>query len=206
MSAVRAARTSRLILAVVALVPMLAGCELFLLSSGVPPIAAPSPRVIAEGSAGPLPPATVGALPDGARLASLLGVDDFAAVGLQGAGTPVINSTEPGSAYVVYAGPSAAGGGIELDVFVLSSLDDAAAMVQDPGLFAIDEASKADLGADRAALIAGSTTNDGTATYDVLWGQKGHVVFDIGIPTSPQSHDQLMALGKLVIARSADFQ
>ena len=91
-------------------------------------------------------------------------------------------------------------------MFVPGSADDAAAMVFDPGLFALDAETKAAIGAERATLIDEQATNDGTATYDTLWVQDGRLVAVISIPTSEGSRDQLLGLATLLLARSAAYQ
>ena len=110
-------------------------------------------------------------MPTADELAALLCPDDFSAVGLAGAGAPTVNANGgPRTVYAVYAGRSAADGGIELDVFISDTPEEAATLVQDPGLYELDAPTKQELGADRATLIADASTNDGTAAYDVLWG------------------------------------
>jgi hypothetical protein len=199
-----------------ALAPALAGCSLLFGSPQLDGVELPSPVVVGEtpaalptaSSAESQPPvaATQGALPSSAELATLLGPEDFDAVGVEGAGPPSFNDAGPGSVYAVYAGRSSAAGGIELDVFVLPTVEEAASMVGDPGLSALDEATKQAIGAEHATLIAGSATNDGSSTYDLIWAQNGRVVFDLGIPSSPESRDQLLALAKLVLERSAQYR
>ena len=201
------------VLALVVLAPMLGGCALLLATSvggtsgGAPSpvVVLASPVVMASPVNAPPPARSPGAPPSPDKLAALLGPDDFTAVGVVGAGMPTVNG-ESGSAYVVYAGNSSAGGGIEVDVFVLDTPEDAAAMVYDPGLFALDDATKQRMGADRATFIGATATNDGTSTYDTIWVQQGRLVADIGIPTTATSRDQLLALGKLVLDRSTAYQ
>jgi hypothetical protein len=146
-------------------------------------------------------------VPTPEQLATLLGPDDFSAVGLDGAGPPSYDPAgEPGSVYAVYAGLSGASGGLEVDVFAYQSAEDAAALVDDPGLWALDPDTKSTIGAERASLIDGQPTNDGTATYDTLWVQAGRLVAAISIPTSDQSRDQLLGLATVLLARSAPYQ
>jgi hypothetical protein len=199
-----------------AVAPVLAGCSLLFSSSPFDGVELPSPVVVGEtpvaaptaSSAETQPPvaATQGPLPSSAELAALLGPEDFAAVGVQGAGPASFSDAGPGSVYAVYAGQSSAAGGIELDVFVLPSKDEAAAMVGDPGLAALDDDTKQSIGAEHATLDQGMPTNNGTSSYDVIWAQKGRLVFDLGIPSSPESRDQLLALAALVLERSQAYQ
>ena len=197
-------------LALVAMVPLLCGCQLLFhqtvrvgigVESAAPDVLVPSPESVES----PIPARSPGPPPTVEELAALLGPDDFSAVGVTGAGAPTTNGVD-GNAYIVYAGLSAGAGGIELDVSVLDTAEDAAAMVTDPGLFAVDAATKQDMGADLATIIEGNATNDGTGTFDTLRAQKGRLVFDLGIPTTATSRDQLIALAKLVLSRSADYQ
>ena len=71
---------------------------------------------------------------------------------------------------------------------------------------ALDDTTKQALGAEHATLEQGTPTNDGSSTYDLIWAQNGRVVFDLGIPSSPQSRDQLLALAALVLERSQPYQ
>jgi hypothetical protein len=203
----RRSHGSVLVLTLAALAPALQGCWLLTRSTDMatapPPVVSPVPipSVAAQPSSAP------GELPTPERLASLLGPGDFEAVGLEGAGPPTFDAAgEPGSVYAVYAGLSGAAGGIEVDVFILPTVEDAAAMVTDPGLFSVDEATKAGMGAERAALIAEQATNDGTGQFDTLWVQKGRLVAAISIPTSERSPDQLVSLATQLLARSAADQ
>jgi hypothetical protein len=168
-----------------------------------PPVVGPLPLP----SAGALPSLPSGALPTPEQLATLLGPDDFAAVGIEGAGPPSYDPNgDLGSVYAVYAGLSGAAGGLEVDVFVSPTADEAAAMVIDPGLWALDATTKATIGADHATLIDQQPTNDGTATYDTLWAQKGRLVAVISVPTTDASREQLLGLATLLLARSAASQ
>jgi hypothetical protein len=204
------------VLALVLLAPSVSGCALLAAyPMGARDGGAPSPMVVATSpitvSASPgssttsEAPPSVGALPTPEQLSTLLGPDDFTSVGLNGARTPTANG-EPGSAYVVYAGVSSGGGGIEMDVFVLDTPEAAAAMVTDPGLFALDAASKLQMGAERATFIDSQATNDGASTYDDIRVQSGRLVAEIGIPTTATSRDQLIALATLVLSRSLAYQ
>jgi hypothetical protein len=145
------------------------------------------------------------ATPD--QLAALLTPDDFAALGVEGAGPPSYDASgSPGAVYAVYAGRSGADGGIEVDIFADGRAEDAAALVQEVALFALDPAEKASTGAERANLNTEQPTNDGTSTYDTLWVQKGRLAAAISIPTSGRSHAQLVALATTLLARSAPYR
>ena len=197
------------LIALVVMAPALQGCAL-LLMGGQGSVETAAPAVVSPlplPSANAAPSLAPGALPTPDQLASLLGPGDFSAVGIEGAGPPSYDPAgEPGSVYAVYRGLSGAAGGLEVDVFVPGSADDAAAMVFDPGLFALDAETKAAIGAERATLIDEQATNDGTATYDTLWVQDGRLVAVISIPTSEGSRDQLLGLATLLLARSAAYQ
>jgi hypothetical protein len=204
------------VLVLVLLAPSVSGCALLMASPiGARDGGAPSPVVVAASpmTVGSTPgnsttsevPPSVDALPTPERLATLLGPADFTSVGVTGAGAPTANG-EPGSAFVVYAGVSSGGGGIEMDAFVLDTLEAAAAMVTDPGLFALDDASKLQMGAERATFIDSQATNDGTSTYDDIRVQRGRLVVEIGIPTTATSRDQLIVLATLVLSRSTEYQ
>ncbi len=142
---------------------------------------------------------------DPANIAQLLGPGDFMAVGIAGAAKPTVNSAEPGSAYIVFAGKSGATGGIEFDVFVGNNETDAAGIFDDASadLTEPDDAAKTALfGYDELKLTTGLPV-DGGGNWAGIAFRKGKLVFTISIPDSAQAHDQLIALAKLVIARGS---
>ena len=197
------------LVALVVMAPTLQGCSLLLMGrQGDVATAAPAVSAVPLPTAAAAEPSlAAGALPTPDQLAALLGPGDFSAVGIEGAGPPSYDAAgEPGSVYAVYQGLSGAAGGLEVDVFVSENASDAAALVFDPGMWALDADTKSTMGAERATLIDGQSTNDGTAMYDTLWVQKGRLVAAISIPTSEQSRDQLLGLATLLLARSAAYQ
>jgi hypothetical protein len=166
-----------------------------------------TPAPTAGGAASSTPVANTGGLATGVpvtddtKLCDLLGPGDFAAVGIQRAAAPTVNSDGPGSAYCVYAGLSSATGGIEFDAFVG---DDAASVfdtIRSEGgvnLAPIDVA-----GADDAAGSDGEAGKDeGFASVIV---RKGGLAFVIGAPGGPGMATKLVTLAKVVLERGAAF-
>lgn len=149
------------------------------------------------GTALPGGEATGGPVTDLTAMCDLLGPGDFAAVGIAGAGEPRSNSDGPGSAYCVYAGQSAATGGIEFDVFVDADaegvfdviLDDTTAELTAVPIPGVDEA----VGTDG---VAGTPEAYGTVVV-----RKGPLVFTIAAPGGPGTSLKLATLAGLVVAR-----
>ena len=133
------------------------------------------------------------------KLCELLGPGDFATVGIAGAAVPTVNSDGPGSAYCVYAGESAATGGIEFDVFI----DEDAEGVFDT---IVDETS-GDLGSVIIPGVDAAVGTDGVAGqadgYGTVVVRKGPLVFTIAAPGGPGTTLKLSALAGIVIARAA---
>ena len=144
--------------------------------------------------------ATGGTVAAGDDLCKLLGPGDFAAVGVSGTGPASENNQDNSNVYCVYAGKSAGTGGVEFDAF----LADTKANSRPPSTPWPRRCSTSRAGqaafpdADGAKLR--TDIPDGYAGI-AIW--KGKLAFDIGIPTTDQAKDQLIALAKLVLQRSA---
>jgi hypothetical protein len=144
---------------------------------------------------------TGGSVAAGDDLCGLLGPADFAAVGISGTGTATENNQDNSNVYCVYAGKSAATGGVEFDAFLAASKSDSEATfnsIEAPMLDFEGVGKAAFPDADGAKLR--TDIPDGYAGI-AIW--KGKLAFDIGVPTSDQAKDQLIALAKLVLQRSA---
>lgn len=160
------------------------------------PATVPSPAAGAGGGG-----TAGGPVAAGDDLCGLLGPGDFGAVGVSGTGKPTENNADNSNVYCVYAGKSAGTGGVEFDAFLADTaadsqgaFDAASAPMLDfegAGKAAFPDADGAKLRTDIPGGYAGIT----------IW--KGKLVFDIGIPTTAQSKDQLIALAKLVLQRAA---
>jgi hypothetical protein len=143
--------------------------------------------------------ATGAPVTDLTKLCDLLGPGDFAAVGINGAAAPTVNSDGPGSAYCVYAGQSAATGGIEFDVFVDEDAEgvfdtivaESSGELTPATIPGVDEA----LGTDG---VAGQADGYGTVVV-----RKGPLVFTIAAPGGPGTALKLSGLAAVVIARAA---
>ncbi len=174
-------------------------------SPGSPAAASAAPAAAASQAAGG---STGGSVPDGGDFCSLLGPGDFAAAGVSGAGTPTgnpIRNDVQAADYCVYAKKSAADGGIELDVFVLTSTD--AALTDFGGVvgYEIEPAELTALGADQAGIYEELGNEAGTTVAEVRV-LKGRMWFDIGIPSNPGSKEQLLGLAKLVLDRGVALE
>jgi hypothetical protein len=166
-------------------------------TSGVSPSTIASAAISTGGAGG----TNGGPVAAGGDLCGLLGPGDFAAAGVAGTGKVKENNPDANDAYCVYAGTSAGTGGVEFDAFLAGSptdskaaYDAASAPMLDfagDGKAAFPDADGASLRTDIPGGYAGIT----------IW--KGKLVFDIGIPTTASSKDQLIALAKLVLQRAA---
>jgi hypothetical protein len=152
---------------------------------------------------------TGGSVPAGGDLCALLGPGDFAAAGVSGAGSPtsnpIVNDVQAAD-YCVYAKNSAAGGGIELDVFVLTSADAALTDFGGVAMYAIEPSAVTALGADQAGIYLEQLGNDAGTTFDQLRALKGRMWFSLAFPSNPGSRDQLLGLAKLVLDRGAALE
>ena len=165
-------------------------------SSTATPATASQPPGPAAGGGG----ATGGPVAAGADLCGLLGPGDFAAVGVAGTGKPSENNPDANNAYCVYAGKSAGTGGVEFDAFLADTSADSQA--------SFDAASAPMLDFEGVAKAAFPDADGAKLRTDIPGGYagiaiwKGKLVFDIGIPTTDQAKDQLIALAKLVLGRA----
>ena len=170
-------------------------------STASPPSAASQPAAASVAAQAAGGGTTGGPVAAGSDLCGLLGPGDFAAAGVPGTGKATENNTDANNVYCVYAGKSAGTGGVEFDAFLAASsadsqsaFDAASAPMLDSagdGKAAFPDADGAKLRTDIPDGYAGIT----------IW--KGKLVFDIGIPTTAGSKDQLIALAKLVLQRAA---
>ena len=143
---------------------------------------------------------TGGPVAAGDDLCGLLGPADFAAAGLTGTGKPTENNQDNSNVYCVYAGKSAATGGVEFDAFLAASSADSEASFNAVAAPMLDFE-----GAGKAAFPGANDAKirtdmpDGYAAI-AIWD--GKLVFDIGIPPSDHAKDRLIALAKLVLDRA----
>jgi hypothetical protein len=146
----------------------------------------------------PLPPGD-GPVLDAQRCADLLTPDDFARVGVPGAGTPTVNIAERDSAFLVYAGRSGGTGGIELDLFVSDHPESTFATASTvasrlgrpaPGLPAEE------------ALVTTGMDNSRGGKFAAILVREGRLIFAISLPDSPNAESQLSALARIVLERT----
>jgi hypothetical protein len=177
-------------------------------SSGGGPAAASIPGASAPASVAAGGGGTVGgAVAAGGDLCKLLGPGDFAAVGVTDASGPTENPTDPLNNYCVYRGKSSGTGGIEFDVSVSDTADDAHAVF--PEMFGEYPATSVKpvtvAGADEALLHLPSS--DGSTDPALIGVRKGKLTFGIGmgIPfaDAQQASQQLQQLAALVLQRAS---
>lgn len=165
-------------------------------TGGLTTTTVPNPTVAPATGSGP---AITGADAPAEALCALLTDEDFADVGVAGTTAPTVNSDQPGSAYCVYAGRSAAAGGVELDVFVSADAAEAATTYQTArGEYPATSPTRPDLpGIDEGELDAGGP--DRAATIIV---RKGNLVLTLGFPSSGAAEDQLLELTRTALERA----
>jgi hypothetical protein len=139
----------------------------------------------------------------GAAMCGALTPADFQSAGIANAVKPSANVSDAGaSAYCVYAGKSAATGGIELDVF-----NPAGTTVADAkGTFktAIDESSSAMkpiaiAGADEAQWSPAAKS--GGPPFATITVRRGMLVFSLSVSASANAQSQLTKLAALALQR-----
>ena len=133
----------------------------------------------------------------------VLSPNDFAEAGVANASKPAANVQDGGaSAYCVYAGKSAATGGIELDVFSLVGA--APADIKETYKTAIGESGTVLTpirleGADEARWSAHAIS--GGPPFATIAVRRGDLVFVLGIPAGKDAQAQLTSLSGLVLKR-----
>jgi hypothetical protein len=143
----------------------------------------------------------------GGDLCGLLGQGDWAAVGVNDATKASENNNPPDGYYCVYRGKSSATGGLELDVFLSPTVDDAKGTFTDVFTELIQSSNKPVTipGADEAALSLPSAA--GSTDPAVIGARKGKLTFDLGMgssfDTAQQNGEQLKQLAALILARAA---
>jgi hypothetical protein len=142
-------------------------------------------------------------VPTKEQLCALLTPDDWTAAGLAGARPPDMDDDGPGtgSAYCVYNDQPGALGGLELDVFVGSTLGDAQltyAQIHE----SIPNPTTPDMsGIDEAAIDTNIEPG-----FGAILVRAGRLVVTITLPTTPAARDQLISLTNLVLNRAAALQ
>lgn len=128
---------------------------------------------------------------------------DFQSVGIANAGKPSANVQDAGaSVYCVYAGKSAATGGIELDVFYPAGTTPADA--KDTFKVANDESGTklqpiTIAGADEAVWSPAAVS--GGPRFATITVRRNLLVFSLSVPASGSAQAQLTKLSALVLQR-----
>jgi hypothetical protein len=139
----------------------------------------------------------------GPAMCALTGAD-FKAAGVVGAASKPTAAVQDAGAGVscVYAGKSAATGGIELDVYYPAGANHGEVMVT--LVNALGDAGSAGksikvAGADEARWAPDAVA--GGRPYALIAAYKGSLVFVLGIPTGKDAQSQLTKLAELVLKR-----
>ena len=157
-------------------------------------------------AATPTPPPGLfspGVVPTAHQLCQLLTPADWTAAGLTGARAPSIDDDGPGtgSAYCTYGSNSGATGGLELDVFVGATVDDAsytyATINESIPTPAVPNLS----GVDQAAINPNMEPG-----YGAIVARAGRLVVTVSLPTSNSAATQLTSLTALVQGRAAALE
>ena len=173
---------------IVLLASLLAGC------GGAAGTAAPGSSAGSTPARGASEAATQGGGAAGRVDCSLLAPSDFTNAGITGASAPSDNP-DGSSHYCVYAGRSGATGGIEFDVFLDDSVDNAKATYET--MIGEGPAGPAPAGATFDQSSFGAA--DG---YAVLGVRQGLLSFALSAPDSPAAQAALVALAALVVTRA----
>jgi hypothetical protein len=144
-----------------------------------------------------------GVVPTADQLCKLLTVDDWTAAGLTGARAPGIEDDGPGtgSAYCTYGSSSGVSGGLELDVFVGPTIDEAkitfATIAQSlppsdpPTMSGIDD---------------GLLNTDVDPGFGAILVRAGKLVVTITLPSSANAGAQLTSLTQTVLSRALSLE
>lgn len=144
-----------------------------------------------------------GVVPTADQLCKLLTVEDWTAAGLTGARAPNIDDDGPGtgSAYCTYSSSSGATGGLELDVVVGPTVDDAKTTFatiarslppsDPPSLAGIDQG------------LINTNIDPG---FGAILVRAGKLVVTITLPTSANAGSQLTSLTQTVLARALSLE
>ena len=144
-----------------------------------------------------------GVVPTADQLCRLLTPADWTAAGLTGARAPSIDDDGPGtgSAYCTYGGASGATGGLELDVFVGPTLNDAQTT------FATIAQSLPPSGAPNLSGIDDGLINTNIDPgFGAILVRAGKLVVTVTLPTSAAAGDQLTSLTRTVLSRALALQ
>src|SRR5207248_5181754 len=103
-------------------------------------------------------------------------------------------------AYCVYAGKSAATGGIELDIFVTKSDADAKDVYKTMRgeMSPVSRVENALPGADESELAKVAKPS----AFTTITVRKGKLAFAIGVPATSGSQDSVVSLARLVLQRA----
>lgn len=144
-----------------------------------------------------------GIVPSKEQLCALLTPADWNAAGLRDAGPPEMDDDGPGtgSAYCVYNGLSGATGGLELDVFVSQTIEDAQ-LTYAQILESIPDPTPPNLsGVDDAVMDTSIEPG-----FGAILVRAGRLVATITLPAGLAAADQLTSLMALVLTRAAALQ
>lgn len=144
-----------------------------------------------------------GVIPTADQLCQLLSPADWTAAGLTGARAPSIDDDGPGtgSAYCTYGSSSGPTGGLELDVFVGATLDDARLTYAQIAESVPTPTPPSLSGVDEAAINANIEPG-----FGAILARAGRLVVAVTLPTSANAATQLTSLTALVLSRAAALE
>jgi hypothetical protein len=140
-------------------------------------------------------------IPSADQLCQLLTPADWTAAGLSGARAPSVDTDEPGSAYCTYGGASGGTGGLELDVFVGATVDDALLTYATINESIPSPALPNLSGVDQAAMNANMEPG-----FGAIVARAGKLVLTVSLPTSDSAATQLTSLTALVLTRATSLE
>jgi hypothetical protein len=140
-------------------------------------------------------------MPTADQLCQLLTPADWTAAGLSGATAPSVDSDEPGSAYCTYGSASGATGGLELDVFVGPTIDDASLTYA-----TINESIPTPTAPDLSGVDQAAMNTNMEPGFGAIVARAGKLVVSVSLPTSANAGNQLTALTALVFSRAAALE
>lgn len=144
-----------------------------------------------------------GVVPTSDQLCKLLTVDDWKAAGLTAARAPSIDDDGPGtgSAYCTYGASSGATGGLELDVFVGPTIDEAKTTFA-----TIAQSLPPSSPPTMSGIDDGLINTDIDPGFGAILIRAGKLVVTITLPTSASAGAQLTSLTQTVLSRALSLE
>ena len=144
-----------------------------------------------------------GIVPSSDQLCQLLTQADWTAAGLTGAQAPFVDDdgVGTGSAYCTYSGDSGASGGLELDVFVGPTIDDA-----NQTYATIAESIPTPTAPNLSGVDVAILNTNIEPGFGAILVRAGKLVVTISLPTSTNAANQMTSLTSLVLDRAKSLE